>query len=749
MRRRACAVVGLVLACNPGASGTPSPTATASATAAPATTDDARIAALRRAELARKPAEVKPDDLSSRDVAVRRAAARALAEMRATAAREPLVAALADEDDEVVAWAANGLGEICEGAGDATVSALVATQSSLMAREPEEGAETKHPIAAARAIARAVGRCNASQSEATLVAWALHRGPFAIDAVYGISDMVEKRKRLREESYAALLELAAGDAGDAPIPEALHPFGRIEVLMPSVVERTREVAKARLETPSPARIFAVKALGRTDEDAVAALGDVLQGADRFDPNERAEAVRSLARLGRDGQRAMREALPKLVPDTGPAAATTLVSPTTGVLVLLLESMTEVGDARPVLQKLATLPPPPEAPVAVARRISWIRCRAAVLLAERDFALPELRACDLGVPEDKRAVDPLPSTIGARAVVAALGVDAVKIDGKRLEAWRAYAREGDVRAREAALEHLVDHAEIPDAAAVLAEALASEEPGLVATAAETISKKPARGHELLPAPPPKKKKGDKDPPEVPAGAVHPKVAELLLQRLAGDGPTRDLETLGMVIDAAGALALDTAKPLLFEHCSSPWPSVREHAQKALTAMLGAAAPRCEASEGEPVPVELDRLVTRRTKLTFQTDVGELVMELDPTLAPIAVTRAVDLAKNGFYDGMVVHRVVPGFVSQFGSPSSDGYGGVKGLPSLQCETSPAPYAPLSVGVALAGRDTGSSQLFVTHVPTPHLDGRYAWLGTAAGPWNALVDGDRIVKIVVEEE
>jgi cyclophilin family peptidyl-prolyl cis-trans isomerase/HEAT repeat protein len=739
MLARRCAALALVAsaACDPTSSSTAG-SASPSATGTAAPTDDARVSALRRAEVSRRPADVRPEDLSSRDPAVRRAAVRALAQIRAPSGRDALIVALSDEDEEIVAWAAYGLGETCEGSADATVSALVAAQASLSARE---GEPPKTAVGAPRAIARAVGRCGGAQSEATLSGWALQRGPHTLDAVYGLSDLVEKRKRLREDTYAALLELAAGDAGDPPIPEALHPFGRIDFLTPSVVERTREVAKSRLETASPARIFAVKALGRTDEAAVPALADVLEKADRFDPAERAEAARMLARFGRDGQKALRRVLPTLVPDTSPAAATTLVGPTTGVLVTVLESMTEVSDAGATLKQLATLAPPPEAPEAIARRLSWIRCRAAVLVAERDFAAADLRACDLGVPADKRTVDPLPSSIGARAVVAAIGVDGVKIEGKRLEVWRAYAREADVRTREAALELLVDHAEVADAAGVLAEALASEEPGLVSVAAEVIAKKPARGH----VEPPRKKKGDKAP-EVPAGGVHPRIAELLVQRLAGDGPTRDLEALGTVIDAVAALELEAAKPEIEKHCGSPWPSVRDHAQKALTALAGTAASRCEAREGEPVPVELDRMVTERVTLKLRSDAGELVLEIDPSLAPVAATRAVDLAKNDFYDGMIVHRVVPGFVSQFGSPSADGYGGVKGLPSLPCETAPVPYAPLSIGVALAGRDTGSSQLFVTHVPTPHLDGRYAWLGTASGPWNALVDGDRIHDVVV---
>ena len=111
--------------------------------------------------------------------------------------------------------------------------------------------------------------------------------------------------------------------------------------------------------------------------------------------------------------------------------------------------------------------------------------------------------------------------------------------------------------------------------------------------------------------------------------------------------------------------------------------------------------------------------------------------------MAVTRIVDLAKSGFYDGMIVHRVVAGFVSQLGSPTADGYGGPADKPPLSCETSPIHYAPFTVGIALAGRDTGSSQFFVTHAAYPHLDGRYAQIGTASGSWDALVDGDRIVK------
>ncbi len=74
------------------------------------------------------------------------------------------------------------------------------------------------------------------------------------------------------------------------------------------------------------------------------------------------------------------------------------------------------------------------------------------------------------------------------------------------------------------------------------------------------------------------------------------------------------------------------------------------------------------------------------------------------------------------------------------------GPPGKPALRCETSPVPFIPLAVGVALAGRDTGSSQLFVMAGRYPHLDGQYAVVGSATGPWTALAEGDVIRSVKV---
>jgi cyclophilin family peptidyl-prolyl cis-trans isomerase len=138
-----------------------------------------------------------------------------------------------------------------------------------------------------------------------------------------------------------------------------------------------------------------------------------------------------------------------------------------------------------------------------------------------------------------------------------------------------------------------------------------------------------------------------------------------------------------------------------------------------------------------------------RVVFDTDAdatGPLSIAFDPALAPVAATRFVSLARSGFYTGVTVHRVVPGFVVQFGDRGGDGYGGAGA--SLRCETSPAPFGALDVGVALAGRDTGSSQIFVALARLPHLDGEYAWVGRAEGNWDAVAGGDVIRAVRVEE-
>lgn len=91
------------------------------------------------------------------------------------------------------------------------------------------------------------------------------------------------------------------------------------------------------------------------------------------------------------------------------------------------------------------------------------------------------------------------------------------------------------------------------------------------------------------------------------------------------------------------------------------------------------------------------------------------------APLTCASFINLVKNGYFDGIMVHRVVPGFVTQDGDPSGSGSGG-PGY-TLRCEYNELEYDRAGrVGMALSGKDTGGSQYFITHAPAPHLNHRY---------------------------
>lgn len=754
----------------PSSTGTAAPAASASAIDTP---DAAALDALLQAEQKRLASGVRPEHLASHSAVVRAASARALARIGGEAALPGLVKLLADDHPDVVTWSAYGLGFWCKGHEQPHVTALTARAVSLLAGSAPDKARALPPRAAApvTAIARAVGACGGETAEATLVAW-LGGGPEVAEAAaLGLGDLAASKQKLREETIVALLQRAAGSAAEPPLPAALYPLGRLDHPPPSTVERLREVATAALGSPGPLRLFAVRALGRAGEEAAPALGRVVATPGDFTAAERGEAARTLTRLGKAGQRALADAVPRILPSSDPLALTGLVSEDFGATLAALEAMTEPGSAEKALREVASRPAPPSPPVAVARRLSWMRCTAAKLVAGKNYKDPLLSQCEVAgaapapppnssssaapsAPSASAsagasaepAPDPRATSIAARAIVAVIGRG--EITGARLAAWRAYAEGQDLRAREAAITLLDEHEEV-DAAAVLAKALGSKIPGVIGAAAEILAKHPERAAEA----PRRRKKKDRDKEKKDGdarqiGPPSPAVVKALLALLQSKGDATDPELDDGVVDAAGALGLKEALPRIEALCRSPYPTTREHAAKAIP-LLGGKKVECAApAEGGPLPTEMHALATARAVLVLQTDAGEFKLTLDPSLAPVTVTRVVELARGGYYDGMVVHRVVPGFVTQFGAPFGDGAGGPEGKAPLRCETSPLPFEPLRIGVALAGRDTGSSQLFVMHGRFPHLDGKYALIGTAAGPWGAFVDGDVIQRATVAE-
>ncbi len=137
--------------------------------------------------------------------------------------------------------------------------------------------------------------------------------------------------------------------------------------------------------------------------------------------------------------------------------------------------------------------------------------------------------------------------------------------------------------------------------------------------------------------------------------------------------------------------------------------------------------------EPTPLapSLDGLdwpdlteVRRIREARVHTAHGDFVLQLDPHVAPLAVHAFAGLAEQGFFDGLVMHRMVPGFVVQGGDPRGDGWGG-PGF-ALPDEVSALPFDEGALGMARGGPDTGGSQWFVTTAAAPHLVGAYTRFG-----------------------
>jgi cyclophilin family peptidyl-prolyl cis-trans isomerase len=132
------------------------------------------------------------------------------------------------------------------------------------------------------------------------------------------------------------------------------------------------------------------------------------------------------------------------------------------------------------------------------------------------------------------------------------------------------------------------------------------------------------------------------------------------------------------------------------------------------------------------------------LRVVTDAGALVVDFRGAPAPVMQAVLLRLSRQEFYDGLTFHRVVPGFVVQGGDPHGDGYGGPGFI--VPCERSTVRYERGTVGIALAGKDTGGSQFFIAQTRQPHLDARFPVVGRVIEGLDVLdriLPHDRIVR------
>jgi len=152
--------------------------------------------------------------------------------------------------------------------------------------------------------------------------------------------------------------------------------------------------------------------------------------------------------------------------------------------------------------------------------------------------------------------------------------------------------------------------------------------------------------------------------------------------------------------------------------------------------------------------------RSYRARMQTDLGTMVIELFARQAPRTVNNFVFLAKEGFYEGVMFHRVIADFMAQGGDPTGTGSGG----PGYQFADELNPDLRHDsqgiLSMANAGPNTNGSQFFITHRATPHLDGKHAVFGKVVDGLDVLMSipprdpskldapGVKILRVIIEE-
>jgi HEAT repeat protein/cyclophilin family peptidyl-prolyl cis-trans isomerase len=468
----------------------------------------------------------------------------------------------------------------------------------------------------------------------------------------------------------ALMKLKAYDALSGVV---IEPNGQPRVHWWPVAFALQRLEDRRALTPLLAllkdtqpytRAFAAKGLGAMkDKAAVAALVPLVVDADR---NVAIESIRSLGRLG---------------DPAGAAPLLKIVQNAKAEPHVRLEAVTALGSLKAdgVYDTLIDVLGDPSPPV-----------RAAAVKSMAQFD-PE------GFVTVLSGLDPDPNWTVRGALAAALGGLSPEAGLPRL---RAMLSDQEPKVLPSVLASIAK-LRPPDAGTIAIEQLRSNDPVVRAAAAKAIA-------ELKP----------------PAG---PAALTDAYQRSLGD---TTYVARAAVLTALKAYGRETATPLLTDALADKDWALRVRAATLLTELDPASDARARI---RPVPTNhapewysRPPLVTPpvSTQVYIDTDRGSIQLELAVLDAPITVETFITLARNGFFDGIPIHRVVPDFVIQGGDPRGDGEGG-PGF-TLRDEINQRPYLRGTVGMALDWADTGGSQFFITHSPQPHLDARYTVFG-----------------------
>jgi peptidyl-prolyl cis-trans isomerase B (cyclophilin B) len=150
--------------------------------------------------------------------------------------------------------------------------------------------------------------------------------------------------------------------------------------------------------------------------------------------------------------------------------------------------------------------------------------------------------------------------------------------------------------------------------------------------------------------------------------------------------------------------------------------------------------------------LRRRILQPMNATFETSKGTINLNLFEDRAPVTVANFVNLVQQGYYNGLGFHRVIEDFMVQGGCPLGTGSGGPGYTFEDECTPELKHDKPGVLSMANAGPGTNGSQFFITHVPTPWLDGKHTVFGAVESPSdmetvNTIKKGDTINSISIE--
>lgn len=154
----------------------------------------------------------------------------------------------------------------------------------------------------------------------------------------------------------------------------------------------------------------------------------------------------------------------------------------------------------------------------------------------------------------------------------------------------------------------------------------------------------------------------------------------------------------------------------------------------------------------VPPEMEIDTKKSYYVLMDTSKGMIELELYPEYAPKTVNNFVFLSRQGFYDGVVFHRVISNFMIQGGDPTGSGRGGPGYKFEDEFTGNPLKHETGVLSMANAGPGTNGSQFFITHSPQPHLNGRHTVFGKVTSGQdvvNAIRQGDAMTTVTIVEK